>query len=142
MSEDSTRTEGTEEQPEQILLVDDNPTNLQVLYETLDSGPNKGKYRLLVAKNGEGALTIANKAKPSLILLDIMMPGIDGYEVCQRLKKNPETQDIPVILLTAVASRVTSSTYTHRDMLESDAEDYMPKPVEPEELLNRIKDWL
>ena len=88
MSEDPTMAERIEEQPEQILLVDDNPTNLQVLYETLDSGPNKGKYRLFVAKNGEGALTIAKKAKPSLILLDIMMPGIDGYEVCQRFKKD------------------------------------------------------
>jgi sigma-B regulation protein RsbU (phosphoserine phosphatase) len=76
---------------EAILLVDDNPTNLQVLYQTLEGVGCK----LLVAKNGEGALTIAGKARPDLILLDIMMPGIDGYEVCRQLKSDTATVDIP-----------------------------------------------
>ena len=71
-----------------------------------------------------------------------MMPVMNGHEACAKLKANPATAKIPVILLTAVADRVTTSTYTHRDMLESDAEDYMPKPVEPKELLNLIKNWL
>ncbi|MBT3259729.1 MAG: response regulator, partial [Deltaproteobacteria bacterium] len=70
------------EKPEHILLVDDNTTNLQVLHETLAGTGHK----FLIAKNGESALTISQKAKPSLILLDIMMPGIDGFEVCRRLK--------------------------------------------------------
>ena len=83
---------------EAILLVDDNPTNLQVLYQTLEGVGCK----LLVAKNGEGALTIAGKARPDLILLDIMMPGIDGYEVCRQLKSDTATVDIPVIFLSAL----------------------------------------
>jgi CheY-like chemotaxis protein len=71
-----------------------------------------------------------------------MMPVMNGHEACEKLKADPETSGIPVILLTAVAERVTTSTYTHRDMLESEAEDYMPKPVEPAELLELIKSWL
>jgi len=137
MSEDSPPAGGIEEQPEQILLVDDNPTNLQVLYETLDSGPNKGKYRLLVSKNGEGALTIANKVKPSLILLDIMMPGIDGYEVCERLKKDPETQDIPIIFLSAL-----DDTESKVKGLSLGAVDYISKPFQSEEVLARVNTHL
>ncbi|MGD9350824.1 MAG: response regulator, partial [Desulfobacterales bacterium] len=83
---------------EAILLVDDNPTNLQLLFETLDG---RG-YKLLIAKDGRAALSIAGKAKPNLILLDIMMPGIDGYEVCRRLKADPATAEIPVIFLSAL----------------------------------------
>ena len=73
---------------ESILLVDDQPANLQVLSQTLE----KLGAKLLFAKNGETALAIAQKARPNLILLDIMMPGIDGFEVCRRLKANPETR--------------------------------------------------
>jgi len=137
MNEDPIMAGSIKEQPEQILLVDDNQTNLQVLYETLDSGPNKGKYRLLVAKNGEGALTIANKAKPSLILLDIMMPGIDGYEVCQRLKKDPETQEIPIIFLSAL-----DDTENKVKGLSLGAVDYISKPFQSEEVLARVNTHL
>ena len=70
---------------ESILLVDDNPLNLQILFQTLE----KQECKLLVAKNGETALNIATKYHPNLILLDIMMPGIDGFEVCRRLKNDP-----------------------------------------------------
>lgn len=83
---------------ERILLVDDNPTNLQVLLHTLSG---RG-YKLLIAKNGESALRIAVKAKPALVLLDIMMPGMDGYEVCHRLKENSDTRNIAVIFLSAL----------------------------------------
>ena len=73
-----------------VLLVDDNTTNLQLLHETLDGIG----YRLLIAKNGKTALAIADKANPSLILLDIMMPEMDGYEVCRRLKSAEKTRQI------------------------------------------------
>ena len=69
---------------ESILLVDDNPANLQILFQTLEGVGCK----LLIAKNGQGALSIAGRALPDLILLDIMMPDIDGYEVCRKLKVN------------------------------------------------------
>jgi CheY-like chemotaxis protein len=83
---------------ESILLVDDQPANLQVLLQTLG---NVG-CKLLVAKSGEAALTIAQKARPDLILLDIMMPGIDGFEACRRLKANPDTEKIPIIFLSSL----------------------------------------
>ena len=78
---------------EKVLLVDDNITNLKLLHDTLDG---QG-YTLLIAKNGKIALKIAREAKPSLILLDIMMPEMDGYEVCHRLKADEKTRNIPVI---------------------------------------------
>jgi len=80
---------------ESILLVDDNPTNLQMLFQLLEKGVG-GK--LLVAKNGETALNIAQKTKPDLILLDIMMPGIDGFEVARQVLAEP---DRPTIILTS-----------------------------------------
>src|SRR4030042_1137166 len=80
-----------------VLVVDDTPTNVAVV-----SGVLKDSYRTKVATNGEKALAIANGAeKPDLILLDVMMPGMDGYEVCRRLKDIPATRDIPIIFLTA-----------------------------------------
>ena len=85
-----------------ILIVDDTPTNVAVI-----SGLLKETYKTKVATNGEKALAIANGAdKPDLILLDIMMPGMDGFEVCRRLKANPETAEIPVIFLTAKTDAV------------------------------------
>jgi len=85
------RREGKKMTTESILLVDDNPTNLQMLFQLLEKSVG---CKLLVAKNGETALTIARKTKPDLILLDIMMPGIDGFEVCRRLKAEPATSPI------------------------------------------------
>ena len=89
----------TPEKPEpQILLVDDNATNLQVLYQTLDG---QG-YRLLAARSGKDALSIAERVLPDLILLDVMMPGLDGFETCARLKGDARTRDCTVIFLSAV----------------------------------------
>ena len=80
-----------------VLIVDDTPTNVAVV-----SGVLKDSFRTKVATNGEKALAVASGAeKPDLILLDIVMPGMDGYEVCTQLKANPATRDIPVIFLTA-----------------------------------------
>ena len=125
--------ETPQQEPDKILLVDDNATNLQVLRETLDG---RG-YRLLIAKNGESALAIANKAKPSLILLDIMMPGMDGFEVCQRLQADPETHEIPVIFLSAL-----DDTKDKVKGLAAGAVDYVSKPFQPEEVLARVNTHL
>jgi two-component system sensor histidine kinase ChiS len=127
------KSETQKQEPDKILLVDDNATNLQVLHETLDG---RG-YRLLVAKNGESALVIANKAKPSLILLDIMMPGMDGFEVCKRLQANPETQEIPIIFLSAL-----DDTKDKVKGLAAGAVDYVSKPFQPEEVLARVNTHL
>ncbi len=121
-----------------ILLVDDDPDFVEAVKVIVESGG----YDVTVAYDGKEGLEAVAEEKPDLIVLDVMMPVMNGHEACAKLKADEATQDIPIILLTAVADRVTSSTYTHRDMLESEAEDYMPKPVEPGELLERIKSWL
>jgi sigma-B regulation protein RsbU (phosphoserine phosphatase) len=134
------RTEGKEELvhgcnevTESILLVDDQPANLQVLLQTLGSLACK----LLVAKSGEAALAIVQKARPDLILLDIMMPGIDGFEVCRRLKADPATRKIPVIFLSAL-----DETGDKVRGLQLGAVDYVAKPFQPEEVIARVNTHL
>jgi DNA-binding response OmpR family regulator len=112
-----------------ILLVDDNAINLQLLHETLDG---QG-YQLLAARSGEEALRIARKATPDLILLDIMMPGIDGYETCARLKADEFTHNSVVIFLTAL-----QSTEEKVRGLSLGAMDFITKPFDPEEIIARV----
>ncbi len=133
MTPDETVSADRQPPAEQVLLVDDNVTNLQVLRQTLDG---RG-YKLLVAKNGPGALAIAQKAKPSLILLDIMMPDMDGYEVCRLLQADSETRDIPVIFLSAL-----TDTKDKVKGLEVGAVDYIGKPFQPEEVIARVNTHL
>lgn len=121
-----------------ILLVDDDPDFVEAVKVIVESGG----YEVRVASDGKEGLEAVAEDRPDLIILDVMMPVMDGHRACAALKGDKKTADIPIILLTAVADRVTTSTYTHRDMLESEAEDYMPKPVEPKELLELIKSWL
>lgn len=119
-----------------VLLVDDDPDFVDAIRMTVE----KEGYEVEVAYNGEEGLEkLKGGFMPDLIVLDVMMPVMNGHEMCAEIKDNPKTARIPVILLTAVADHVTTSTYTHRDMLESEAEDYLPKPVQPHELLSRIK---
>ena len=82
-----------------VLIVDDVPNNISVLYETL----TRSGYKVLVARDGKSAIEQAGLALPDLILLDIMMPGMDGFETCRRLKQNPATQSIPVLFMTALS---------------------------------------
>lgn len=121
-----------------ILLIDDDPDFVEAVKVIVENGG----YEVRVAYDGAEGLEAVAQEKPDLIVLDVMMPVMNGHEACAKLKADPQTAKIPIILLTAVADRVTTSTYTHRDMLESEAEDYMPKPVEPAELLGLIKGWL
>ena len=105
-----------------VLVVDDTPDNLSLM-----SGLLKDLYKVKVANNGEKALQIAaSDTPPDLILLDIMMPGMDGYEVCTRLKADEKSRDIPVIFLTAKAE-VADETHG----LGLGAVDYITKPVSP-----------
>ncbi|MBD2345175.1 hybrid sensor histidine kinase/response regulator [Anabaena subtropica] len=112
-----------------ILIVDDIPTNIKVLFDIL----NQNGFRVSVAKNGQSALAKAKEALPNLILLDVMMPGIDGFETCRRLKADPKTKDIPVIFMTAL-----SDTVDKVKGLKLGAVDYITKPIEYEEILARI----
>jgi sigma-B regulation protein RsbU (phosphoserine phosphatase) len=119
---------------ESILLVEDDPTNLQMLFRLLEQ--NVG-CKLLVAKNGEAALNIVKKTRPDLILLDIMMPGIDGFEVCRRLKADPATGTIPVIFLSAL-----DETADKVKGLQVGAVDYVSKPFQAEEVIARVNTHL
>ena len=113
-----------------ILVVDDTPDNLTLMMELL-----KGEYTVKLANGGERALKLAAMAPhPDLILLDIMMPGLDGYEVCLRLKANPQTQGIPVVFLTA-----KSAVEDEKRGLEIGAVDYITKPISPPVVLARVK---
>ena len=112
-----------------ILLVDDNEINLQTLYQTLDG---KG-YQLLIARSGEDALRIAAKVNPDLILLDVMMPGIDGYETCARLKADEITRNSVIIFLTAL-----QSTREKVRGLSLGAVDFITKPFDPDEIVARV----
>ncbi|MCP6757972.1 MAG: hybrid sensor histidine kinase/response regulator [Fischerella sp. CENA71] len=113
-----------------ILIVDDNPTNLCVLCEALKS---EG-FRFRVAVDGESAIAQVERHQPELILLDVQMPGIDGFETCRRLKANPATQNIPIIFTTAL-SDVGSKTKG----FSLGAVDYIPKPFAQEEVIARVR---
>ena len=113
-----------------ILIVDDEPTNVDLLEQELgDAG-----YKTRSAGNGEQAIALAGETKPDLILLDVMMPGIDGYEVCRRLKAKEATRAIPVIFLTAL-----SDSFEKVRGFGAGAVDYVTKPFDLEELLARIR---
>ncbi|HUU65956.1 MAG TPA: adenylate/guanylate cyclase domain-containing protein [Methyloceanibacter sp.] len=116
-----------------VLVVDDTPTNVTVV-----SGVLKDLFRTKVATNGEKAMAIAmGPEKPDLILLDVMMPGMDGYEVCRRLKANPETAEIPVIFLTA-----KTDSADEEKGFEVGAVDYIHKPFSAPIVLARVKTQL
>ncbi|WP_008319041.1 sensor histidine kinase [Leptolyngbya sp. PCC 6406] len=116
--------------PQTILVVDDTPTNIQVLFDLLDASG----YRVAIAKSGEIALKRLQSSIPDLILLDVMMPGIDGFETCQRIKAAAHTCDIPIIFMTAL-----SDTLDKVKGLKLGAVDYITKPIQHEEVLARIK---
>ncbi|MDB9493826.1 response regulator [Spirulina major CS-329] len=123
----------TPDSPGTILAVDDNPANLGLLSEFLDSFG----FQVLTARNGRAAVERAHYAQPDLILLDVMMPEMDGFEACQRLKTQPQTAHIPIIFMTAL-NEVTHKTQG----FTLGAVDYITKPFQQEEVLMRIKTQL
>jgi two-component system cell cycle response regulator len=112
-----------------ILIVDDKPENRELLQQRLE----RGGYEFVLASDGEEALILTTGLLPDLILLDVMMPGIDGFEVCRRIRSNPATREIPVIMITALhdtASRIKG--------IEVGADDFLAKPVDLMELETRV----
>jgi phosphoserine phosphatase RsbU/P len=119
--------------PSTILVVDDNPVNLQLLVRTLDGGG----HRILAARSGRAALDIARKVHPDLVLLDVMMPDMNGFDVCRTLKADLDTRDAAVIFLSAlgdVDGKVSG--------LMLGAVDYITKPIQPEEVQVRVSNQL
>lgn len=119
----------SEEEKSTILIVDDTPANLAVLVDFLEAVDCK----VVVAEDGEDALEIINYSLPDVILLDIMMPGIDGFETCRRLKENDRTKDIPVIFISAL-----NETVDKVKGLLTGAVDFITKPFQNEEVLARV----
>ncbi len=116
-----------------ILVVDDNPVNLRLLVQILTA---KG-YKVRPVPNGKLAVSTSQAAPPDLILLDINMPNMDGYEVCQKLKDDPQTADIPVIFISAYNNAIDKVK-----AFEVGGVDYIPKPFQVEEVLVRVKNHL
>jgi len=112
-----------------ILIVDDNVDNIKLLIHFL----SKYKFETWVATSGSDALSQLEYATPDIILLDIMMPGIDGFETCQKIKQNNNTKDIPIIFMTAL-----SDIKNKVKGFQAGAVDYVTKPIEPEEVLMRV----
>jgi DNA-binding NtrC family response regulator len=121
------------EDADRILLVDDDVTNLDVLRHTLDG---RG-YRLFVTRSGESAIDVARRVRPLLILLDIVMPGIDGYETCRRLKEDPETREAAVIFLSSL-----DDTKDKVRGLQVGAVDFVSKPFQSDEVVARVNTHL
>ncbi|MBM3166113.1 MAG: response regulator [Chloroflexi bacterium] len=121
-------------QKTKVLLVDDDKDFVEATKMVLESKP----YEVLVAYNGDEGLEKARKEKPDLIILDIIMPVKDGFTAAEQLKNDPELKKIPVIMLTSFAQRVGETSLSMSQGLTLDTEDYVDKPVSPQELLKRV----
>jgi len=121
-----------------ILVVDDEPDFCAIVQGQLE----KEGYQVDLAYNGLEGLEKVKSDPPDAIVLDVMMPEKDGYEVCRELKADAGTADIPVLLLTAVASHVTSTRYSHADGMNTEADDYIPKPASADEICKSLASLL
>ena len=117
-----------------ILVVDDDADDLKLISMIL--GPEG--YEVVTASNGAEALKQVENESPDLVLLDVMMPEMDGFTACSKLKRSSEHAGIPVILLTAVGQHISDSKYPLDGVIRTDADDYLEKPVKPETLLERV----
>jgi two-component system alkaline phosphatase synthesis response regulator PhoP len=118
-----------------ILLVDDEPDFSMVIQAYLE----KEGFETELAYNGLEGWEKITANRPDAIVLDVMMPEMDGYELCAKLKKDSSYADIPVILLTAVADHVTSTRYSHYDGMSTEADDYLPKPASAADITQSVK---
>ncbi len=118
-----------------VLIVDDDPDLVETVGMMLEA---KG-YEVGKAYDGVEGEESIKKRRPDVLVLDVMMPRKNGYVLCAELKKNKETRDIPVILLTAVGEAVRTTTYSHANGKATEAEDYIPKPVDTPVLIESIE---
>ena len=121
-----------------IMVVDDDPD----LVESVSMRLVNDGFRVTKAYDGEEAWERIREEKPQMLILDVMMPRKNGYVLCDEIKKNDEFKDITVVLLTAVADAVTSTNYTHRDGITTLADDFVPKPIDMDKLMDIVKDNL
>jgi len=121
-----------------ILVVDDDPDLVESVGMKLES---KG-YRVAKAYDGVEAWEKIKAERPSLVILDVMMPNKNGYVLCDEIKKDTTYQDIVVVLLTAVADAVPNTNYTHMDGKNTLADDFIPKPIDLDKLMEIVEDNL
>ena len=121
-----------------ILLVDDDRS----LHELLGEYLQQREYVVLHANDGREGLKIVFEKRPDLVILDVMMPRKDGYVVCDEIKKDDQYKDITVVLLTAVGDAVTTTQYTHFGGKTTLAEDFIPKPIDLDKLMDIVKENL
>jgi two-component system alkaline phosphatase synthesis response regulator PhoP len=126
------------EKKAKILLVDDDIDFVEATKIVLESKP----YEVIVAYEGDEALRKAREENPDLILLDIIMPVKDGFTAAEQFKKDPQLSKIPVVMLTSYSSRKGETSIPVSRGLELEAEDYVEKPISPEELLSRVEQYL
>jgi two-component system, OmpR family, alkaline phosphatase synthesis response regulator PhoP len=117
-----------------ILVVDDEPDFASIVQTNLES---EG-FTVEVAFDGVQGLEKVKENAPDLVILDVMMPEKDGYKMAKELKNNPTTEDIPIIMLTAVGDHVTTTRYSHADGMSMEADDYLPKPASAEQILQSV----
>jgi DNA-binding response OmpR family regulator len=121
-----------------ILLIDDDPDFVEATKVVLESRP----YEIITALGGEEGLKKAREEKPDLVLLDVIMPDINGFQVCQQLKKDLQLSQIPVIMITSFSEKYRETSIGMSQGLSLEAEDFVDKPVAPAELLIRVEKWL
>jgi len=121
-----------------ILLVDDDPDFVETTKLVLESK----SYQVITAQNGNEGIAKAKQEKPDLIILDIIMPVKDGFNAAEEIKKDSELSKIPVIILTSFSENVGSTTLSRSQGLALDTEDYVDKPVDPADLLQRVEKLL
>lgn len=126
------------EKKAKILLIDDDIDFVESTKIVLESKP----YEVIIAYEGEEGLRKAREEKPDLILLDIIMPVQDGFIAAEQLKKDPQLSKIPVLMLTSFSQRIGETSIPVSRGLTLEAEDYIEKPVSPEELLSRVQRYL
>ena len=124
--------------PAKILLVDDDPDFVEATKIVLQSAP----YDVAVAYDGDEALRKVREVNPDLIILDIIMPEQHGFKVCEALKSDPELAKIPVIMLTSLSQQMGETAFSLTAGMMLEADDYVDKPVSPEDLLARIQKFL
>ena len=118
-----------------VLVVDDEPDFAAIVKGNLE----KEGFEIEIAYNGVEAMEKIKATPPDAIVLDVMMPEKDGYEVCAELKKDKKYTDIPIVMLTAVADHVSSTRYSHWDGMNMEADDYLPKPASADEITESVK---
>lgn len=121
-----------------ILVVDDEPDFCALVQGNLE----KEGFAVEVAYDGNEGLAKVKANPPDAIVLDVMMPEKDGYAVCKEIKEDVKLRDIPIVMLTAVASHVTSTRYSHYDGMSMEADDYLPKPASAEDITQSLKNLL